>query len=474
MSRRKVLDRRTFLRGAGTVAIALPFLDAMRASNVLAAPGDPPVRAFNLFFGLGFPTPLQSNGFSGPMRGLSSVKDKLLIVRGIDQTRCDENGINAHFDGAAGAFTGEAPNGDALAGGPSLDQILRANTTLPAGVSGALLAGTYFRRSRPARYIHSWKNDGSPADLPEESPAKLFSKVFGNLPGETPPTTEEARKKRYRKSVLDSVLSQYQHYQSDASNLSKASRARIADHLDRVRNLEQKAFGTPVNNGCQAPTAPGGSGVPHGGSADPDGQGIDLSVNELITEWRTLSEIYAVAIQCDLARFGALTFQAAGERIRLKGNYKSGAMDFNFDDQSRHGAGGDKGCSHEWWHKFNPGNSNNDLKAHIELMLAEFARFLKLLDDPNDADDNGKTILENSLITISTESGDGRHSDSKRELSGLFHAISGANGRFKTGSIVDVGAEGLDLYNTLIEAHGISTKLGPSSRAFKRVNQVLT
>ena len=106
-------------------------------------------------------------------------------------------------------------------------------------------------------------------------------------------------------------------------------------------------------------------------------------------------------------------------------------------------------------------------------MLAEFARFLKLLDDPNDADDNGKTILENSLITISTESGDGRHSDSKRELSGLFHAISGANGRFKTGSIVDVGSEGLDLYNTLIEAHGISTKLGPSSRAFKRVNQVL-
>ena len=208
MSRRKVLNRRTFLRGAGTVAIALPFLDAMRASSVLAAPGDPPVRAFNLFFGLGFPTPLQSGGYSGPMRALSSVKDKLLIVRGIDQTRCDENGINAHFDGAAGAFTGEAPNGEALAGGPSLDQILRVGSSLPAGVSGALLAGTYFRRSRPARYIHSWKNDGSPADLPEESPAKLFSKVFGSLPGETPPTTEDARAKRYRKSVLDSVIGQ--------------------------------------------------------------------------------------------------------------------------------------------------------------------------------------------------------------------------------------------------------------------------
>ena len=55
---------------------------------------------------------------------------------------------------------------------------------------------------------------------------------------------------------------------------------------------------------------------------------------------------------------------------------------------------------------------------------------------------NGKTILENSLITISTESGDGRHNDVKRELSGVFHAITGANGRFKTGQIMDVGAEG--------------------------------
>ena len=473
MTRRKILDRRTFLRGAGTVAIALPFLDAMRASNVLAATPAPPLRAFNLFFGLGFPTPLQSEGYSGPMRALSSVKDKLLIVRGVDQVRCDENGINAHFDGAAGAFTAEAPNGEALSGGPSLDQVLRGASQLPPGVSGALLAGTYFRRSRPARYIHSWKTDGSPADLPEESPAGLFSKVFGSLPGETTPSTEDARKARYRKSVLDSVISQYQHYQSDASNLSKASRARIADHLDRVRNLEQKAFGTPVNNGCKAPTAPGNSTVPHGGASDPDGQGIDLSVDQLITEWRTLSEIYAVAIQCDLARFGGLTFQAAGERIRLKGSYQSGNINHSFDDKGRRNTGGDIGCSHEWWHEFGESKANNDLRAHLELMLSELAGFLKLLDDPAHADENGKTILENSLITISTESGDGRHSDTKRELSGVFHAISGANDRFKTGSIVDAGAEGLDLYNTLLEAHGVSQRLGPSGRALQRVDAIL-
>ena len=42
-----------------------------------------------------------------------------------------------------------------------------------------------------------------------------------------------------------------------------------------------------------------------------------------------------------------------------------------------------------------------------------------------------------------TESGDGRHNNVKRELSGVFHAISGANGRVKTGQIMDVGADGI-------------------------------
>ena len=64
------------------------------------------------------------------------------------------------------------------------------------------------------------------------------------------------------------------------------------------------------------------------------------------------------------------------------------------------------------------------------------------------------------MITVSTESGDGRHSNVKRELSGVFHAISGANGRFKTGEIVDVKSEGIDVYNTMLTAMGVKSKLG--------------
>ena len=85
---------------------------------------------------------------------------------------------------------------------------------------------------------------------------------------------------------------------------------------------------------------------------------------------------------------------------------------------------------------------------------------------------NGKSILENSLFTVSTESGDGRHSDVKRELSGVFHAITGANGRFKTGKIMDVGAEGIDVYNTILDGMDVPSRLGPKERERVSIDRI--
>ena len=47
------------LKGLGTVAIGLPFLEEMIATSAKAAAGNViPVRSFNVFFGLGIPAPL--------------------------------------------------------------------------------------------------------------------------------------------------------------------------------------------------------------------------------------------------------------------------------------------------------------------------------------------------------------------------------------------------------------------------------
>lgn len=472
------IARRTTLKGLGSIAIGLPLLEEMTASAALTAAAkeaarDVPVRAFNVFFGLGIPAPLQTEGFDGVMEPLKPLRDKLLIMRGVDHVRADESGINAHFDGASAAFTAEPPDGEAKAGGPSIDQVVRQThyaNGLPKGMVSTLNAGTFFRRSRVSRYVHSYNSDGTVAATMQERPREVFDRVFGSLALSGDDT--DSRRQRIKRSVLDSVVDQYKFYTGDQSPLSAASRTRVADHLERIREFEQRAFemkDSPKGSAALPPR----SKLAHGGAADPGGQGLDMRVEDLQTEWRLMADLYALAVQTDRVRFGALTFLAAGERLRIKGDYKyDGRLIYSFDDAKDLNASGDAGCSHEWWHKFNEKNKNEQLRAHAHMKLQEVAYFLGKLADKDSVEANGKTILENSMITVSTESGDGRHNDVKRELSGVFHAISGANGRFKTGQIQDVNSEGIDVYNTMLNAMDAKKALGPKERDFKSVDSI--
>jgi hypothetical protein len=208
--------------------------------------------------------------------------------------------------------------------------------------------------------------------------------------------------------------------------------------------------------------------------ADSGGEGIDITLDALTTEWRLMADLYATAIQMDRVRFGALTFLAAGERIRLSGDYTyMGQKRYTFEDSRKLNASGSQGCSHEWWHQFNEKKDNEALRAHAHMKMRELAYFMQQLDSPDCVEANDKTILENMLLTISTESGDGRHNDVKRELSGVFHAITGANGRFKTGQIADLKSEGLDVYNTMLRGMGVKARLGPTDRESHEVASIL-
>src|SRR5688500_9968114 len=178
MNQRQI-SRRTMLTGVGNVAIGLPLLDEMLVTTaVAAAKPEAPIRAFNVFFGLGVPAPLQKEGFDGVLEPLQPLADKLLIMRNVDQVRCDIPGINAHYDGAAAAFTAMPAEGTAKAGGPSIDQVIRAAhypDGLPDDIVPSLVAGTFFRRNdRVVRYIHSFNQDGTPAAAMQEQPRVLF------------------------------------------------------------------------------------------------------------------------------------------------------------------------------------------------------------------------------------------------------------------------------------------------------------
>ena len=167
------LPRRTILKGLGGVTVGLPLLEEMLPGGTRAAPAAAavPVRAFNVFFGLGIPAPLQTEGFGGVLEPLKPLREKLLVMRNVDHIRADANGINAHFDGATAAFTAEAPNGEAKAGGPSIDQVVRQTwhpDGLPAGMVPTLVSGTFFRRSRVGRFVHSYNANGTVAAAMQE------------------------------------------------------------------------------------------------------------------------------------------------------------------------------------------------------------------------------------------------------------------------------------------------------------------
>ena len=141
------LNRRALLQGLGTVSIGLPLLEEMITANALgAAKAKVPVRAFNVFFGLGIPAPLQNEGFDDVLEPLQPLSKKLLIMRNVDHVRCDVRGINAHFDGATASFTACARRRRGQGGRAvhrSGDPPRASSEGLPSGMVPTLVAGTF-------------------------------------------------------------------------------------------------------------------------------------------------------------------------------------------------------------------------------------------------------------------------------------------------------------------------------------------
>lgn len=75
------------------------------------------------------------------------------------------------------------------------------------------------------------------------------------------------------------------------------------------------------------------------------------------------AELYAVAIECDRARFGSITELAAGERIRLKGAYEyDGRTVVEFDDGKQRDAADQAAAK--------SGDTISQLRVHAHMKLA--------------------------------------------------------------------------------------------------------
>ena len=247
---RKVLDRRTVLRGAGTVAISLPFLEEMTGRSQFAAAAEVPPSYINIFFGQGIPKDYTQAGLVGAMEPYAGLADKMAFYDGIEMHPSGPGGT--HSAPSVAAYTA-MPGKESQSGGPSLDQIVKRESYPNGRVPGVKFQNgsiaSYFRRDRKNRYIHNWGYDGAPVEEPQEHADRIFKRYFGDTgaPSNNDGNTEEdlaARRKRaYRSSVLDAVVKDYTYITGPASGLTSDSKERVRKHLEKIRELEMSMAG---------------------------------------------------------------------------------------------------------------------------------------------------------------------------------------------------------------------------------------
>ncbi|MEM1022421.1 MAG: DUF1552 domain-containing protein [Myxococcota bacterium] len=452
------LDRRTLLRGAGSVAIGLPALEEMTRSRPAAAQSmGVPERLVTVFFGLGL-DPSWQRDFSGalePYAGLSSKMSMCSVEVGQGSVG------GAHCNTATVVFVGERQSSVNIAGGPSIDQRLRREKD-PTGAT--LVSGIWWRRGAcDAQAQRVYNPDGSPRP-PVKRPSQVFDQVFGQIGGgggsggggSDPEVEAQRRELRLRRSVLDTVMDQVRSLQGGASPLGPASKAKLDQHLQSIREIETQLApadeildpveepGDVSSCAAQAPTDPNvgadydrftyGTGDSAPEIAWPDYQRV----------FRLHADLWVTALRCDAVRFGNLMFESAGGHTNLRGSYTALGRSTSFPGSSQHDS---------YFH----GNQKNEAELYQHFAQSNIAYFLEQLDDANHLEPNGKTVLDNTTVVIGTEYG-WNHSRSQ-----AFHAVAGGSGRFRSGFFTDRTMNCIDFYNAVLLGHGVEADIGAAT-----------
>jgi hypothetical protein len=247
------IDRRTFLRGAGTL-LALPWLEAMLPGTARAAvAGQAPRRLAFIFFPNGaiMPdwTPQQTGkGFelSKTLQPLAPVKDDLLVLSGLahDKARANGDGPGDHARCAAAYLTGSQPRKTAGADirvGQSVDQVaaddIGGETRLPSlelGLESGRQAGSCDSGYSCAYSSNiSWKTESTPM-AKEIDPRAVFQRLFGTSQADV---KAEARRAFYRSSILDFVAEDAERLRRQ---LGQTDRRKIEEYFTSVREIEQR------------------------------------------------------------------------------------------------------------------------------------------------------------------------------------------------------------------------------------------
>jgi hypothetical protein len=251
---RSGINRRAFLRGAGGIAIGLPFLEGLPERSAWAQNAQPVfslyiVAACGVVGNKFFPSAtgaLTSSGLGGMTDKATSVlaphADNLLFIKGINFPLGSPSGCG-HAQGLCQSLTAAPPagnGGSAYSTGISADMVVAKAVNPNGGDPLTLYAGS---KSYIAERI-SFKGGGAgqvrAADL---NPYNLYSKIVGltttNPGGGTTVDPVAAELATTRRSVNDFVRGELNSLMG-MSALSSADKQRLKQHFDCIRDIENK------------------------------------------------------------------------------------------------------------------------------------------------------------------------------------------------------------------------------------------
>lgn len=302
--------RRVFLRGAGGVAIALPWLEFFNLRHARAQPATPAQaqRYITVFTPGGTvlnkwrPTGTETAPVLSPILApLEPMKQRLLVLDGIDMTSA-VGGI--HESGIVAMLTG-TPQSSAnrrYASGPSIDQVLADRFTKPrrslelairwaTGKGHGLVSTNNCLNFENAQ---GWK-----PIPPRLDPVQIWNDLF-KAQGAASSSDAMARLVRKR-SILDFLD---RRYAGLAQQLGTEDRAKLEQHLTKIREIERTLEQLPPQTTtCKAPELVDTSDYnPTSGlrSAD-DGSLKDRSTDTAIPKvGKLMMDMLVMALACDM------------------------------------------------------------------------------------------------------------------------------------------------------------------------------
>jgi hypothetical protein len=252
------LSRRTVLRGAGSIAVALPWLECMEDAKAQDAPATAQrfiavYQPGGTVIGKWRPTGSEMAPVLSPILSpLEPVKDKILIVDGLEMKSARGE---QHQAGIIAFLTGTTQNGTNYARGPSIDQVIASKISKNIKPIGSLQVAVRWATGKSKGALHpinalNFEDNASFSPIPPRlDPQKIWTELFGNLEPSTPAGDLLIQRK---KSILDFVDKKY-----DALSLRLGARDRVklAEHLDKIREIENTLMVTPGPAGmCTPPT----------------------------------------------------------------------------------------------------------------------------------------------------------------------------------------------------------------------------